>query len=200
PAESRAARSRRAEDLPGVQIRGNGRDPVLPGVHHQVPFVHRSGTPQTRPGADPGKGYVMSCSPFDLRDYFLQELPSAQSLQVETHVKTCDACREELHRLQATQSALFTLRDEAIPQRIGFVSDKIFEPSPAPRWLAAFWGNTARLGFACAAMLSAALIYSASLRPTAPAPQPAAVTTSSSTVTAAEIDARIHDAVVKAVA
>jgi len=142
----------------------------------------------------------MSCSPFDLRDYFLQELPSAQSLQVETHVKTCDACREELHRLQATQSALFTLRDEEIPQRIGFVSDKIFEPSPARRWLAALWGNTARLGFASAAMLSAALIYSASLRPTAPAPQPAAVTTSSTTVTAAEIDARIHDAVVKAVA
>ena len=142
----------------------------------------------------------MSCSPFDLRDYFLQELPSPQSLQVETHVKTCDACREELHRLRATQVALFALPDEEIPQRIAFVSDKIFEPSPARRWFAAFWGNTARLGFVSAAMLSAALIYSASLRPTAPAPQVAAVTPSSTTVTAAEIDRRIHDAVIKAVA
>lgn len=142
----------------------------------------------------------MNCPPFDLRDYFLQELPSPQALEVETHVKTCDACREELHHLQATQAALFSLPDEEIPQRIAFVSDKIFEPSPARRWFAAFWGNTARLGFASAAMLSAALIYSTSLRPTAPAPQPAAaVTTSSTTVTAAEIDRRVQEAVVKAV-
>ena len=44
----------------------------------------------------------MSCSPFDLRDFFLQELPPTERLQVEAHVKTCVPCREELDRLQLT--------------------------------------------------------------------------------------------------
>ena len=72
----------------------------------------------------------MSCSPFDLRDYFLKELTDPQQRQVEAHVKTCPPCREELERLRLTEAALSALRDEEIPQRIAFVSDKIFEPSP----------------------------------------------------------------------
>ena len=56
------------------------------------------------------------------------------------------------------QTALFSLREEEIPQRIGFVSDQIFEPSPWRRGWAAFWGSAARLGFASAAMLSVALV------------------------------------------
>ena len=82
----------------------------------------------------------MSCSPFDLRDYFLQELTDPQQRQVEAHVKTCQACREELDRLRLTEAALFSLRDEEIPQRIAFVSDKIFEPSPWRRWLGGVLG------------------------------------------------------------
>ena len=82
----------------------------------------------------------MSCSPFDLRDYFLKELADPQRRQVEAHVKTCPPCREELERLQLTEAALFSLRDEEIPQRIAFVSDKIFEPSPWRRWLGRFLG------------------------------------------------------------
>ena len=100
----------------------------------------------------------MSCSPFDLRDYFLKELPEPEGKQVEVHVKTCAACREELERLRLTEAALATLRDEEMPQRLAFVSDKIFEPSPWRRGWAAFWGSNARLGFASAAMLSAALV------------------------------------------
>src|ERR1043166_5101819 len=100
----------------------------------------------------------MSCSPFDLRDYFLRELPDPQQRQVEAHVKSCQTCREEIDRLNLTEAALLSLRDEEIPQRIAFVSDKIFEPSPLRRWLAGFWGSAARLGFASAAMLSAALV------------------------------------------
>ena len=119
----------------------------------------------------PAKGTrcVMSCSPFDLKDYFLKELPSPQALEVEAHVKTCQACREELDRLHMTQAALFSLRDEEIPQRIAFVSDKVFEPSPWRRGWNAFWGSTARLGFASAAILSAAIFFFAATRP-APAP------------------------------
>jgi len=103
----------------------------------------------------------MSCSPFDLRDYFLKELSTPQQLQVEAHVKTCVACHEEMERLRFTEAALFSLREEEIPQRIGFVSDKIFEPSPVRRWFAAFWGSTARLGFASAVVLSVAMSFSA---------------------------------------
>jgi hypothetical protein len=111
----------------------------------------------------------MSCSPFDLRDYHFQELTDPQRRQVESHVKTCQSCREELQGLQLTESALFTLREEEIPQRIAFVSDPIFEPSPLRRFFSDFWGSAARLGFASAAMLSAALVVFSLTRP-APAP------------------------------
>ena len=80
----------------------------------------------------------MSCSPFDLNDYFLQELSDPQQKQVEAHVKTCEPCSEELDRLRIMGAALRSVPDEEIPQRIAFVSDKIFEPSPWRRWLAAF--------------------------------------------------------------
>ncbi len=142
----------------------------------------------------------MSCSPFDLKDYFLQELPSPQRVQVEAHVKTCLPCREELERLQLTEAALFSLRDEEIPQRIAFVSDPIFEPSPLRRWFSGFWGSTARLGFASAAMLSASVFYFAATRP-APAPDRTAVPTMAAvSPSPKEIQQQIQQAVSKAVA
>ena len=144
----------------------------------------------------------MSCSPFDLKDYFLKELPSPQRLQVEAHVKTCDTCREDLDRLQLTEAALFSLRDEEIPQRIAFVSDKIFEPSPLRRWFAGFWGSTARLGFASAALLSCSIFYFAATR-TAPAPNRPAViekVTVAAAPSPAEIQKQIQQAVAVAVA
>src|SRR5258705_6410788 len=111
----------------------------------------------------------MSCSPFDLRDYLLQELDAPQQRQVEAHVKTCEACRDEAERLRMTESTLLALREEEIPQRIAFVSDKIFEPSLWRRGWSAFWGSTARLSFASAAMLSISLVVFALTRPV-PAP------------------------------
>ena len=96
----------------------------------------------------------MNCSPFDLRDYFLKELTDSQQRQVEAHVQDCSGCREELDRLRLTEAALCSLREEEIPQRIGFVSDPVFERS----WWRAFWGSPARLGFASAAMLSVAIL------------------------------------------
>ena len=114
----------------------------------------------------------MSCSPFDLRDYFFEELPEEDRRQVDLHAKSCAACRAELAHLRSTQSALLSLRDEEIPQRIGFISDRVYEPSRMRRWWLAFWGSGPRLGFASAALLSAAIIVSAMHRP-APV-QPAA--------------------------
>jgi anti-sigma factor RsiW len=145
----------------------------------------------------------MSCSPFDLKDYFLQELPSPARVQVEAHVNHCPACREELDRLQLTGAALFSLRDEEIPQRIAFVSDQIFEPSPLRRWLSGFWASTARLGFASALLLSASIFYSA-IRP-GPAVLPAVlrpvvVPVAAVTPTPQEIQQQIQQAVSKAVA
>ena len=147
----------------------------------------------------------MTCSPFDLKDYFLRELPVPQQRQVEAHVKQCQPCREELDRLRVTEAALLCLREEEIPQRIAFVSDKIFEPSPWRRWWAAFWGSAARLGFASAAMLSAAIVVYA-LHPVTPAmgvrligsasPPPQIV----QTISDADIQSRIDAAVTKAVA
>jgi hypothetical protein len=129
----------------------------------------------------------MSCSPFDLRDYFYQELADPQQRQVEAHVKDCQTCQQELDQLRVTQAALFSLRDEEIPQRIAFVSDPVFEPSGARRWWTAFWGSSGRLGFASAAMLSAALLISALTRTAGPAP--------AAGLSPADIDRRIQQAV-----
>ena len=72
------------------------------------------------------------------------------------------------------ETALLTQPDEEIPQRIGFVSDPVFQPSPFRRGWDALWGSAARLGFASAAMLSIALVVFALTRPVpqtiAPAP------------------------------
>lgn len=107
----------------------------------------------------------MSCTAFDLRDYFLGELPEAERLQAGRHIQGCENCSREFEQLKLMRTALATLRDEEPPQRIGFISDKVFEPSAARRWLSSFWLSGARLGFASAAMLSAALVVFAVNRP-----------------------------------
>ena len=147
----------------------------------------------------------MSCSPIDVKDYFLKDLADPDRRQMEIHLKSCPACREELERLNLTQAALFSAPEEEIPQRIAFVSDKIFEPSPWRRRLSAFWSSAAQLGFASAAMLSAAIVVSALTHP-APAPvaptQKAPVVSRSraSAVSDADLERRIQAVVEKAVA
>lgn len=143
----------------------------------------------------------MSCAPFDLRDYCLKELPEPERRQVEAHVHVCRTCREEIERLRLTEAALFALREEEIPQRIAFVSDKIFEPSPWRRAWDAFWGSTARLGFASAALLSVALIvFSLSRTAGNPAVPTAVRGIVPASVSAAEIQQQIQTAVNQAVA
>jgi anti-sigma factor RsiW len=144
----------------------------------------------------------MKCSPFDLKDYFLKELTIPQAAQVEEHIHTCPECRDEFDQLRLTEAALFSLRDEEIPQRIAFVSDKIFEPSPWRRWISGFWGSAGRLGFASAAMLSAAIVFSSVNKTPAPAPAKDLVAiqpTVATGPTAEEIQARIDKAVTAAV-
>jgi anti-sigma factor RsiW len=140
----------------------------------------------------------MSCSPFDLRDYLFGELGEAQRRQVDQHVRSCGGCHEEMERLRVTQSTLLALPEEEVPQRIGFVSDPVFEPSGARRVWRAFWGSAPRLGFASAAMLSAALVVFALTRPAAPAP---VVTTAQDTAKIEQqVSGQVGAAVQKAVA
>ena len=117
------------------------------------------------------------------------------------HVKTCTHCREELDRLRGTETALLALPDEEIPQRIGFVSDPVFQASAFRRGWETFWGSAARLGFASAALLSLALVVFSLNRP---APQDKFSATARASVMRAvletEVSARLNDAVTKAVA
>jgi anti-sigma factor RsiW len=127
----------------------------------------------------------MSCSPFDLRDYFFGELPEEHHRQADLHMKTCAGCREELEALRSTQAVLLSVPDEEIPQRIGFVSDRVYEPSVVRRWWGALWNSGPRLGFASAAMLSVSILFSATHRPAG---------------SPADIARQVNEAVVKAVA
>ena len=144
----------------------------------------------------------MSCSPFDLKDYFLKELAEASRRPVEDHLRTCPACREELDRLRLTEAALFALRDEEVPQRIGFISDEVFEPARWRRWWGAFWGSAARLGFASAALLSIAILVHAFVRP-APlaqlASRPPAAAAAAVSISPAEVQSLIQAAMARSV-
>ena len=137
----------------------------------------------------------MSCSPFDLRDYLFDELADEERRQVDQHVRNCGGCHEELERLRITQTTLLALREEEVPQRIGFVSDKVFEPSPVRRVWQAFWGSSARLGFASAAMLSVALMFFTFFRQA-----PAVASSLDTSRIEAQVAARVNAAVEKAVA
>ena len=110
----------------------------------------------------------MNVTPDVLKDYVFGELSAAEMRAVETAVAADDVLREELARLQMTQSALFSLREEEMPRRIAFVSDKVFEP----KWWQVWLNSGPRLGFASAAMLAGAIVFHgfAQQPPQTPAP------------------------------
>jgi anti-sigma factor RsiW len=89
-----------------------------------------------------------------LRDYaFDDQLPEEDRRAMEQHLAGCADCALDLDRLRLTTAALRTLPEREIPQRIAFVSDRVFEPSPFRR----FWNA----GFASACVLAVALVVSA---------------------------------------
>ncbi|MGH9675098.1 MAG: anti-sigma factor family protein [Bryobacteraceae bacterium] len=96
----------------------------------------------------------MNCSQFDLKGYLLGELPERDRSAVADHAAGCTACAEEIDRLRLTHVTMMTLGEEELPRRIAFVSDKVFEP----RWWQRVWISGPKLGFASAAMLSAAIL------------------------------------------
>jgi hypothetical protein len=123
----------------------------------------------------------MNCSSEDLKGYFLGELASRDKASVEEHVRGCQNCREELDRLKLTHTALLALEEEEVPQRIAFVSDKVFEP----RWYETIWRSGPAMGFASAVILAAAILLHGYARPGSAAPV-------TPTVDTAQIEQRIE--------
>lgn len=101
----------------------------------------------------------MSCSGpnHDLHAYALGELTPPERRETEAHLACCAACREELDALRLTLDVLPALREEEMPRRIAFVSDRIFEP----RWWQTLWNPM----FASACVLAAAILVHAFARP-----------------------------------
>lgn len=108
----------------------------------------------------------MSCispeSKPDWKAYVLRELHPDAARQAETHLAACSNCHEEVATLRLTLDTLSTLREEEIPRRIAFVSDKVFEPR---WWQRAFIPTFASPTFAAAALVAVAILVHGSMRP-----------------------------------
>jgi hypothetical protein len=133
----------------------------------------------------------------DLRDYAMGEGDRVAREAMAKHVTACGDCAAELKSLELTASALRMLPDREVPQRIAFVSDKVFEPSGTAKWFGGFWNSAARLGFASACVLAAAFVIAA-YRPGANAGGQQIVIPAS--VSKADVDVAVNQAVSKAVA
>ena len=92
----------------------------------------------------------MNCEKYDWKAYALGELATNERREAEGHAATCDGCRGELAHVRLTIDTLSALREEEVPRRIAFVSDKVFEP----RW----WDVFLKPSFAAALVLAAAIV------------------------------------------
>jgi anti-sigma factor RsiW len=99
----------------------------------------------------------MSCENHDWKAYALGELDRAARQEAEAHAAACPACREEIAAVRLTLDALSTLREEEVPRRIAFVSDKVFEQPWWRRWL------TPNLAAAC--VVAGAILVHAFMQP-----------------------------------
>jgi len=93
----------------------------------------------------------------DWKAYVLRELGQDAHRQAEAHLATCSTCHEEVATLRLTLDTLSTLREEEMPRRIAFVSDKVFEP----RW----WQRVFSPTFAAGALVAAAILIHGALQP-----------------------------------
>ena len=99
----------------------------------------------------------MSHSPDELKDYLLGELSEQRCAAIEASLESSPDCRAELERLRISLQALQSLPEEAIPQRIAFVSDPVLEPSAAQKFWQQIWTGTPRL-MATAAILGLVIL------------------------------------------
>src|ERR1700732_3045990 len=126
-------------------------------------------------------------SKLDWKAYVLRELGQDAHRQAEAHLAACSTCHEEVATLRLTLDTLSTLREEELPRRIAFVSDKVFEP----RWYQKLF---LRPSFAAAAVIAAAILVHAFVRPMGvPANAAAQVDTRAiETRVSAEVTARLQ--------
>ena len=143
----------------------------------------------------------MSCASFDLKAYQFGEATAAERRGVEQHARSCEACAAELARLNLTQATLMMgVREEEMPRRIAFVSDKVFEP----KWYQRFWRPVAPAwGFLSAAALAGAIVFHAVWHPgTIVVPNPMASVVRKSPAPAglsrAVVESLVRDAVAEA--
>lgn len=136
----------------------------------------------------------MNCPSIDLKAFSLGESSEQDRRLVEEHLVGCAACREEVERLRLTESALLSLAEEEIPQRIAFVSDKVFEP----RWWQRFWQAGPALGFAGATVLAVAIVVHALV--TSGVEAPSIDTAAIQEMVEREVASRVDTAVTAAVA
>jgi predicted anti-sigma-YlaC factor YlaD len=137
----------------------------------------------------------MNCTSVDLKAYFLGEVARAEKSSVEDHLRGCENCREELDRLKLTDATLRSLPEEEAPQRIAFVSDKVFEP----RWYETIWRSGPVMGFASAMLLAAAILVHGFARAAGPATPPPVNTAQIEQRIEREVNGRLDQAVAKAV-
>ena len=133
----------------------------------------------------------------DWKSYALGELDARARQEAESHVAACADCQDELAGLRVTLDAMATLREEELPRRIAFVSDKVFEP----RWYQKLF---LRPSFAAAGLIAAAILVHAFVRPVstpANAPQPMAQVDTSAIEArvTAEVSARLQSEMAMAV-
>src|SRR5450755_3661665 len=93
----------------------------------------------------------------DWKAYVLRELGQDAHRQAEAHLAACSICHEEVATLRLTLDTLSTLREEEMPRRIAFVSDKVFEP----RW----WQRVFTPTFAAGVLVAVAILIHGSLHP-----------------------------------
>lgn len=130
----------------------------------------------------------------DWKAYVLGELTTAERDVAAERLKGDTGAREEIDRLQLTMAALATVRDEEVPRRIAFVSDKVFEPT----WWQRFWASGPKLGFASAAILAGAILAHGYLTPQSQIVQTTPVPIVDTAAIEAKFDRRL-DAAVKRV-
>jgi hypothetical protein len=97
----------------------------------------------------------------DWKAYTLGEMDAGARQEAENHISVCSGCQDELAGLRVTLDAMATLRDEELPRRIAFVSDKVFEP----RWYQKMGQTFLRPSFAAACVIAAAILVHAFVRP-----------------------------------
>ena len=133
----------------------------------------------------------------DWKSFALGELDARARQDAESHVAACADCQDELAALRVTLDAMATLREEELPRRIAFVSDKVFEP----RWYEKLF---LRPSFAAAGLIAAAILVHAFVRPVgAPANAPQTMaqvdTTAIESRVTAEVTARLQGEMAAAV-